>query len=93
LTARSFKCGRERSARRISVNARQRRSYRAIEPVLKKLDAPRISGGVRRGAEILTADLQDHDPSVLIDYGRIRQELTDAGVYQRGVGVFADRAR
>jgi predicted transcriptional regulator of viral defense system len=37
--------------------------------VIDILDDPRIGGGVRHGAEILAAYLQDHDPSVLIDYG------------------------
>ena len=37
--------------------------------VIDILDAPRLGGGIRHGAEILAAFLDDHDPAILIDYG------------------------
>jgi predicted transcriptional regulator of viral defense system len=37
--------------------------------VIDILDAPRLGGGIRHGAEILGAYLAEHDPDRLIDYG------------------------
>ncbi len=37
--------------------------------VIDILDLPRLGGGVRHGAEILAAFLDEHDPKLLIDYG------------------------
>jgi predicted transcriptional regulator of viral defense system len=37
--------------------------------VIDVLDAPRLGGGIRHGAEILAAYLDDHDPATLIAYG------------------------
>lgn len=37
--------------------------------VVDILDAPRLGGGIRHGAEILAAYLDDHDPATLIEYG------------------------
>jgi predicted transcriptional regulator of viral defense system len=37
--------------------------------VIDILDAPRLGGGMRHGAEILAAYLDEHDPGTLIDYG------------------------
>lgn len=36
--------------------------------IVDVLDSPRLAGGIRHGAEILTAYLDDHDPNLLIDY-------------------------
>ena len=37
--------------------------------VIDILDAPRLAGGMRHGAEILDTYLQEHAPATLIDYG------------------------
>lgn len=37
--------------------------------VIDILDAPRLGGGIRHGAEILAAYLDDHEPAALIEYG------------------------
>jgi predicted transcriptional regulator of viral defense system len=37
--------------------------------VVDILDAPRLGGGMRHGAEILAAYLDEHDPALLIEYG------------------------
>lgn len=37
--------------------------------VVDILDAPRLGGGMRHGAEILAAYLDEHDPTTLLDYG------------------------
>lgn len=37
--------------------------------VVDIFDLPRIGGGIRHGAEILAAFLDDHDPALLIEYG------------------------
>jgi len=36
--------------------------------IVDALDSPRLAGGIRHGAEILTAYLDDHDPNLLIDH-------------------------
>ncbi len=48
--------------------------------VIDILDAPRLGGGIRHGAEILAAFLEDHDPAVLIDYG---DRLGNRAVFKR----------
>lgn len=37
--------------------------------VIDILDSPRLGGGMRHGAEILTAYLDEHAPATLVDYG------------------------
>lgn len=37
--------------------------------VIDTIDSPRLGGGIRHGAEILAAYLEDHDPATLIQYG------------------------
>lgn len=37
--------------------------------VVDILDAPRLGGGIRHGAEILAAYLDGHDPAALVEYG------------------------
>lgn len=37
--------------------------------VIDILDAPKLGGGMRHGAEILGAYLDEHDPATLVDYG------------------------
>jgi predicted transcriptional regulator of viral defense system len=37
--------------------------------VIDILDAPRLGGGIRHGAEIVAAYMDDHDPAPLIEYG------------------------
>ena len=48
--------------------------------VIDILDLPRLGGGVRHGAEILAAYLDDSDPSVLIQYG---DRLGNRAVFKR----------
>lgn len=48
--------------------------------VIDILDAPRLGGGIRHGAEILAAFLDDNDPAVLIDYG---DRLGNRAVFKR----------
>jgi predicted transcriptional regulator of viral defense system len=48
--------------------------------VVDILDAPRLGGGMRHGAEILAAYLDEHDPAKLIDYG---DRLGNRAVFKR----------
>jgi predicted transcriptional regulator of viral defense system len=48
--------------------------------VVDILDAPRLAGGMRHGAEILGAYLEEHDPATLIDYG---DRLGNGAVFKR----------
>lgn len=48
--------------------------------VVDIFDDPRLAGGIRHAAEILTAYLQEHDPSVLIEYG---DRLGNRAVFKR----------
>lgn len=48
--------------------------------VIDILDAPRLGGGIRHGAEILAAYLDDHDALTLIDYG---DRLGNRAVFKR----------
>jgi predicted transcriptional regulator of viral defense system len=44
--------------------------------VIDILDAPRLGGGIRHGAEILSSYLDQHEPAVLVDYGDRLGNLT-----------------
>lgn len=51
---------------------RQETRIRFADPartVIDILDDPSLGGGIRHGAEILGAYLDDHDPATLVDYG------------------------
>jgi predicted transcriptional regulator of viral defense system len=48
--------------------------------VIDILDAPGLGGGIRHGAEILAAYLDDHDPATLIEYG---DRLGNRAVFKR----------
>jgi predicted transcriptional regulator of viral defense system len=48
--------------------------------VIDILDAPRLGGGIRHGAEILAAFLEDHDPAILVDHG---DRLGNRAVFKR----------
>jgi predicted transcriptional regulator of viral defense system len=48
--------------------------------VIDILDSPRIAGGIRHGAEILAAYLDDHDPETLIAHG---DRLGNGAVFKR----------
>jgi predicted transcriptional regulator of viral defense system len=48
--------------------------------VVDILDMPRIGGGIRHGAEVITAYIDDHDPSLLIEYG---DRLGNRAVFKR----------
>ena len=48
--------------------------------VVDILDTPRLGGGVRHGAEILAAYLDDHDPATLVEYG---DRLGNRAVFKR----------
>lgn len=48
--------------------------------VIDILDSPALGGGVRHGAEILVAYLDDHDPALLIEYG---DRLENRTVFKR----------
>jgi predicted transcriptional regulator of viral defense system len=48
--------------------------------VVDILDAPRLGGGIRHGAEILIACLDDEDPARLIEYG---DRLGNRAVFKR----------
>ncbi len=48
--------------------------------VIDILDAPRLGGGIRHGAEILSAYLDQHDPSILVSYG---DRLGNLAVFKR----------
>jgi predicted transcriptional regulator of viral defense system len=48
--------------------------------VIDILDAPRIGGGMRHGAEILAAYLDDRDPGLLLDYG---DRIGNGAVFKR----------
>jgi predicted transcriptional regulator of viral defense system len=48
--------------------------------VIDILDSPKLGGGMRHGAEILAAYLDEHDPSTLIEYG---DRLGNRAVFKR----------
>jgi predicted transcriptional regulator of viral defense system len=48
--------------------------------VIDILDEPRLGGGIRHGAEILGAYLNDHDPAPIIEYG---DRLGNRAVFKR----------
>ncbi len=48
--------------------------------VIDILNTPRLGGGIRHGAEILASYLDDHDPSILVDYG---DRLGNRAVFKR----------
>lgn len=48
--------------------------------VIDTLDSPRLGGGIRHGAEILAAYLDDHEPMTLIEYG---DRLGNRAVFKR----------
>ena len=48
--------------------------------VVDILDAPRLGGGMRHGAEILATYMEAHDPETLVDYG---DRLGNAAVFKR----------
>jgi predicted transcriptional regulator of viral defense system len=48
--------------------------------VIDILDAPRLGGGIRHCAEILSAYLDDHDPQILMEYG---DRLGNFAVFKR----------
>ncbi|MFZ0180486.1 MAG: hypothetical protein WAL84_11540 [Candidatus Dormiibacterota bacterium] len=48
--------------------------------VIDILDEPGLGGGIRHGAEILAAYLDDHDPALLIEYG---DRLGNRAVFKR----------
>lgn len=54
--------------------------------VIDILDTPRLGGGIRHGAEILSSYLDNHDPAVLVDYG---DRLGNLAVFKR-LGYIAD---
>ncbi len=47
---------------------------------IEVLDVPRLGAGIRHGAEILGAYLEDHDPETLIDYA---ERLGNRAVFKR----------
>lgn len=48
--------------------------------VVDILDSPRIGGGIRHGAEVLVAYLDEHEPGVLVEYG---DRLGNGSVFKR----------
>jgi predicted transcriptional regulator of viral defense system len=54
--------------------------------VIDILDLPRLGGGMRHAAEILTEYLDDHDPALLIEYG---DRLGNRAVFKR-LGYMAE---
>jgi predicted transcriptional regulator of viral defense system len=48
--------------------------------VVDILDAPRLAGGMRHGAEILGGYLEEHEPDTLIDYG---DRLGNGAIFKR----------
>jgi predicted transcriptional regulator of viral defense system len=69
---------------------REERAIRFADPartVIDVLDDPRLSGGIRLGAEILTAYLSDYDASTLVEYGDLVGNRT---VFKR-IGFLAER--
>jgi predicted transcriptional regulator of viral defense system len=48
--------------------------------VVDILDIPRLGGGIRHGAEIVSAYLSEHDPALLIEYG---DRLGNRAVFKR----------
>ena len=44
------------------------------------MDTPMIGGGIRHAAEVLTAYLDDHDPSLLVEHG---DRLGNGAVFKR----------
>jgi len=54
--------------------------------VIDILDAPRLGGGVRHGAEIVSSYLDNHPPSTLIEYG---DRLGNRAVFKR-LGYIAE---
>ncbi len=75
---------------------REERSFRLADPartVIDVLDNPRLSGGLRLGAEMLAAFLLEHDPKLLVQYA---QKLGNRTVFKRigylGELVGADEA-
>jgi predicted transcriptional regulator of viral defense system len=48
--------------------------------VIDVLDVPRLGGGIRHGAEILAAFLEDQDPTLLVQYG---DRLSNGAVFKR----------
>ena len=48
--------------------------------VVDILDSPNLGGGIRHGAEVLSAYLDEHDPAILIDHG---DRLGNRAVFKR----------
>lgn len=48
--------------------------------VIDIMDRPMIGGGIRHGAEVLSAYLDDHDPSLLVEHG---DRLGNGAVFKR----------
>jgi predicted transcriptional regulator of viral defense system len=55
--------------------------------VIDVLDDPRLSGGIRLGAEILSSYLAQHDSGVLVEYGDIVGNRT---IFKR-IGYLGER--
>jgi predicted transcriptional regulator of viral defense system len=54
--------------------------------VIDILEAPRLAGGIRHGAEILLSYLDNNDPFVLLDYG---DRIGNSAVFKR-LGYIAE---
>ena len=58
----------------------------AARTVIDILDTPRLGGGIRHGAEIVAAYLEEHDPAMLLEYG---DRLGNRTVFKR-LGYIAE---